>query len=537
MDRAFWFVILISIGVVLVTIFIFSKRRRARSGELNEAARASPQPGATSRYRGAQPKSADLPLSPPAAEDIDNNVQFTVYRPSTIVPQLWYTLVAFAHLSKARPNAPPNEPDPIKEVQRLAAKILSDQPARYEASKLDRGFSVPRKGLLTFVPLIAGCEFNPPTQSILWQKTVHKVEFEMMALPEVDGSEVEGQMTVYLGNIILTEVPLRISVDSHYVAPQSQPSETEEASAMPYRKIFASYSHQDIEIVEDFENYVRALGDTYLRDVQTLRAGEVWSEKLEEMIREASVFQLFWSSKSMPSKFVRQEWEYALSLNRPKFIRPVYWEEPLPETKPDLPPASLKRLHFYKFPGHEPEKSEGMLVPVAEKPKSRRHTGALMTVALASFFAVASIAYLRLNSGGNSGSPIPTPLNTPDVRIEVRPTNKLRVKGDSAAYSIVVTNRGPGKIINLELREHLPDELEYVSSDPRAVLKDSNTIVWTVDEIVEGPSATVPFSVTVKLRSTVKDKKSITTSQTLTYTDEEGNRRTIDLVNQTVRLE
>ena len=365
MDSAFWFVILIAIGVVLVTIFIFSKRRRGRSGELDETVRASPQPGVTPRYRGAQPKSPDLPLSPPAAQDpaaqdIDNNVQFTVYRPSTIVPQLWYTLVAFAHLSKPRPNAPPNEPDPLKEVQRLAAKILSDQPAQYEASKLDRGFSVPRKGLLTFVPLVEGCEFNPPTQSILWQKTVHKLEFEMRALPEVDGREVEGQMTVYLGNIILTEVPLRISVDSHYVAPQSQPSETEEASATPYRKIFASYSHQDTEIVEDFENYVRALGDTYLRDVQTLRAGEVWSERLEEMIREASVFQLFWSSKSMPSKFVRQEWEYALSLNRPKFIRPVYWEEPLPETKPDLPPASLKRLHFYKFPGHEQEKREGL---------------------------------------------------------------------------------------------------------------------------------------------------------------------------------
>ena len=35
-------------------------------------------------------------------------------------------------------------------------KLLSDQPAKYEASKLDRGFSVPRKGLLTFVPMIEG---------------------------------------------------------------------------------------------------------------------------------------------------------------------------------------------------------------------------------------------------------------------------------------------------------------------------------------------------------------------------------------------
>lgn len=33
----------------------------------------------------------------------------------------------------------------------------------------------------------------------------------------------------------------------------------------------------------------------------------------------------------MVSPFVRREWEQALALNRPHFIRPVYWEDPLPE--------------------------------------------------------------------------------------------------------------------------------------------------------------------------------------------------------------
>ncbi|HEY8228712.1 MAG TPA: TIR domain-containing protein [Pyrinomonadaceae bacterium] len=311
--------------------------------------RAAPQPAARS---GAivQTQEKDSSAQPPPDLNIDKNVQFSVYRPNTIVPNKWYPLVAFAHLSKRRPDAPKDEPDPVEEVRRQAVRILSDQPAQYESAKLDRGFSVPRRGLLTFVPLIEGCEFNPPTQSVLWQKTVHKVEFEMMASADVDGKEVEGQMTVYLGNIVLTEIPLRISVDSQYVAATSQPPVFEEENAEPYRKIFASYSHQDTEIVEDFEAYVQALGDQYLRDVQTLRSGEVWSEALERMIREATVFQLFWSSNSMRSKFVKQEWEYALALNKPGFIRPVYWEEPLPQIDQDLPPAALRRLHFYKFP-------------------------------------------------------------------------------------------------------------------------------------------------------------------------------------------
>jgi hypothetical protein len=42
-----------------------------------------------------------------------------------------------------------------------------------------------------------------------------------------------------------------------------------------YRKIFASYSHKDLHIVEQIEHLARALGDEYLRDWKHLRAGEV----------------------------------------------------------------------------------------------------------------------------------------------------------------------------------------------------------------------------------------------------------------------
>jgi len=158
------------------------------------------------------------------------------------VPEKWYPLLAFAHLSERRAGATDQDPDPIEEVHQQAERILSEQPARYETAKLDRAFSVPRKGALTFVPMIEGCEFNPPSQSILWQKDVHKVEFEMMASSAVDQRAVEGQVTIYLGSLILAEVALRINVDSQY-SPQSEQQVSERAD--PYRKIFASYSHRD----------------------------------------------------------------------------------------------------------------------------------------------------------------------------------------------------------------------------------------------------------------------------------------------------
>ena len=79
----------------------------------------------------------------------------------------------------------------------------------------------------------------------------------------------------------------------------------------------------------------------------TLRAGEVWDQRLLEIIKQADVFQLFWSWNALSSPLVREEWRQALALNRPHFVRPVYWEEPLPE-QAGLPPVELRRLHFQR---------------------------------------------------------------------------------------------------------------------------------------------------------------------------------------------
>lgn len=69
------------------------------------------------------------------------------------------------------------------------------------------------------------------------------------------------------------------------------------------------------------------------------------------LIEEADVFQLFWSTSSMRSTFVRQEWEHALQLRRNDFVRPVYWEDPLPaDPALGLPPETLAALHFCRLP-------------------------------------------------------------------------------------------------------------------------------------------------------------------------------------------
>lgn len=278
---------------------------------------------------------------------LDENVQFSVYRPRTLQPLVWSTLLAFAHLSERRPDASENEPDPIEEVQRQAQRLLGERIEGYQKTVQDSSQAVPREGEITFMPAVPGIEFNPPSRTFKWKESVHREDFRLRASQSLDGQTARGRLCVFLGSILLAEVALTIRVDSKQTP---EPASFDPASARCYRKIFASYSHLDSVIVDQFEHFVQAFGDEYLRDVSHLRAGEVWSERLEKMIAEADIFQLFWSSNSMTSKFVRREWEYALRLPRSNFIRPTYWEEPLPSApEKDLPPEALSRLHFQRL--------------------------------------------------------------------------------------------------------------------------------------------------------------------------------------------
>jgi tetratricopeptide (TPR) repeat protein len=294
-------------------------------------------------HGGPLPSHAGHPNAP---VEISENVQFTVFRPKAVPPSQWRTLLAFAHLAELPADADPSELDPLKVVEELAEKALGPDFQDYGKTTQDSTSAVPRQGQIVFIPTMEGVDFNPPRCEFQWVENLHKAEFRFRASPKLEGKTARGRLTVFLGSVILAEIPLQFRVDREAGPADSKPDER--ASARPYRNIFASYSHRDVEIVHQFEVHARALGDRYLRDVVDLRAGQVWNDELMRLIQQANVFQLFWSHNAMRSPFVRREWEYALSLRRPEFIRPTYWETPFPEdSATGLPPERLRRIHFH----------------------------------------------------------------------------------------------------------------------------------------------------------------------------------------------
>ena len=275
------------------------------------------------------------------AKALDENVQFTVYRPPHLIADQWTDVLFFAHLDDRRPQAPPDSPDPQAEVQRIAESVLGNEAEVYDTNSSDARAAIPKDGTLTVIPAVEEVTFNPPKASFVWSEDVHHVQFRARSTSA--NKTLRGVITVFYGAVLVGDVPIALKVEPDGAMALAAPTLPTEGRR--YRKIFASYSRRDLPIVRSFETFARAIGDRYLLDLLDLRAGEEWSKRLEDMIRSADVFQLFWSRHAMESAHVLEEVQFALALNQD--IRPVFWERPLPQDATrNLPPASLARFHF-----------------------------------------------------------------------------------------------------------------------------------------------------------------------------------------------
>jgi TIR domain len=287
---------------------------------------------------------------------LDENVQFTVYRPREITPMRWYKMLIFTHLDERPEWLDASEPSPIEGVEDEAQRMLGPRLETYRKTTEESRLAIPREGEIILVPQMRGIEFNPPTRSFSWKDglCLHLETFELRAGPDFHApTVVRGRVTIFLRHLILAEVALSIQVSQRQNSGTLARAPSESSSARRFRRIFASYSHKDLEIVKEMERYSLSLGDRYLRDWVDLRAGERWNERLLGMISEADIFQLFWSWNSSQSPYVEREWRHALSLRRETFIRPTYWEDPCPD-----PPEPLRPIQFHRLETPRPSASD-----------------------------------------------------------------------------------------------------------------------------------------------------------------------------------
>ena len=143
---------------------------------------------------------------PPAALPevvIDENVQFTVFRPRELVPNEWQPLLAFTHLASELSDV---------EVKRQAEAVLRHVIGEYRQVVQDAQDAVPRDEVLTLVPKVPGVEFEPNERGFPCRGTVHLEMFLARALPQLPAQTARGKLSVHLGAHAIAELPLTMVV-------------------------------------------------------------------------------------------------------------------------------------------------------------------------------------------------------------------------------------------------------------------------------------------------------------------------------------
>ena len=213
---------------------------------------------------------------------------------------------------------------------------------RYRDSRAEARLSIERGAEIVAVPRLPGIRFNPPRASVIWLEDWHRFEFRVMAEGRQPTLRSVGTIAFYVGPVLVAEVGLSIAL---FRASESKralaPAPGTWADGCAYQAIFVCYSHDDASVVEKLEQAYTALGIECLRDSRILRSGVDWKATLLRKIEEADIFQLCWSHQAKLSGYVEEEWRHAVSLSRPFFVRPVYWEKPMP-----VPPHELAHIHF-----------------------------------------------------------------------------------------------------------------------------------------------------------------------------------------------
>jgi hypothetical protein len=122
-----------------------------------------------------------------------------------------------------------------------------------------------------------------------------------------------------------------------------------ETNSRIYARAFISYQHDDLAAATLIVSGLTA-GNPDLEffiDVDTMRAGENWRERICDHIRACDLFVLVWSGRAKASSEVENEWQYALLQQTmgadggPDFYPVTIEGPPIP-----LPPAELAHLNF-----------------------------------------------------------------------------------------------------------------------------------------------------------------------------------------------
>jgi hypothetical protein len=258
----------------------------------------------------------------------------TAAYPEALIPGEWRTVEIFIYLNAFR-----------EVVQREVEKLHFREEVDYGAASSQFPRSLPEGCPITVSLSSETIRTNPSELTIRWLEPFNRLPFRISPSKDSEeGTAATLDVDILADGVLVASMALPIAVTSGRAGVSAQVSD-----AQWYEDIFASYARQDLDLVRHFKERYAALGLYMFIDLDDLRSGAMWRPALFERIDRSDLFQLFWSEPASKSEYVTMEWQHALKISAVKgrrFIRPVYWDIPMPGVPEQLTEINFRRLEF-----------------------------------------------------------------------------------------------------------------------------------------------------------------------------------------------
>lgn len=278
---------------------------------------------------GGKPKAAGKPRDEAA---IKEEVEATVYAPQQASPGNSFLVQVFADL--------PGRAPALEEIAKKAEPEAEMRVGTTLPEKIQRGDK------LTFKLDMPGLQIDKPAKSCIWRGKRELVQFNVIVPKKFKPGKIIGTVEMWGNSVPIGDLSFSFKIVSETAAVVS---ETPTVGKMKqYKQVFVSYASPDRTEVKKFTLTWDSFGVNYFMDKRNLKSGDEWKKVIPQEIDKSDAFVLFWSQAASESKWVKPEFLYALSRQKPKTneaprIYP-FRIEALPAC-PE-PPPELKDFHF-----------------------------------------------------------------------------------------------------------------------------------------------------------------------------------------------
>ncbi len=180
-------------------------------------------------------------------------------------------------------------------------------------------------------------EFDDNTLELTWIGKHLDFDFFVDVPKTFTGDTINFSAKVFINSMLATRLCFTVASEGSGI-------QLREVKRNDVRSIFISYASQDRYTVATMVYAFKLLMPSaeIIFDVNSLRSGEQWEERIEHHVKECDTLYLFWSEYAKESVWVDKEWRCALKTHGIESIIPV------PLVHPDNcpPPEELNRMNF-----------------------------------------------------------------------------------------------------------------------------------------------------------------------------------------------